>query len=67
MNFKWTNGRISKNQYICIGIYECGFVRTTLKPAIEIPENESDIKDFIGWIADGGDGPNAGEGYSSPF
>jgi hypothetical protein len=40
----------------------------TKKPSIEIPENESDIKDFIGWIADGGIGPDGiSSGYSRPF
>jgi len=38
----------------------------TLKPAIEIPKNDLDIKDFIGWISDGGIGPD-GNAYSRPY
>lgn len=64
------NGPMDGFQKINIFVLEfmnADLYEATLKPAIEIPENESDIKDFIGWIADGGDGPNAGEGYSRPF
>jgi hypothetical protein len=39
----------------------------TQKPSIKIPENELQIKDFIGWIADGGIGADGSVGYSRPF